>query len=139
MPGCYARFVSREWYVGLPAALVGLVALARRAPQLALMLAAWAVLSGALLWSHSPLFGHHVVALVPPLAVLAGGLGALMEAPLSRSHARALVGTMLVGLVVIWGGISPELLAVRIKQPRQPMLEDAAEPCARSTRRTASC
>ena len=67
-----AYFVRRHWgIVGL--ALAGAVLSARRARWEALIpLGLW--LGGALLtvWLHSPLFPHHTIVLLPPLALLAG-------------------------------------------------------------------
>jgi 4-amino-4-deoxy-L-arabinose transferase-like glycosyltransferase len=65
---------------GLPVAVLGvaggLVAV-RRAPLLAAAGGAWAAAGAILLAAQHPLWPHHAVVLVPPLALLAGGLACL--------------------------------------------------------------
>ena len=65
--------LGREGLGLLLLAVVGLASLARRRPAYAAALAGWLAAGLAMLLIYSPLWPKHVVYLIPPLAVLAGG------------------------------------------------------------------
>jgi 4-amino-4-deoxy-L-arabinose transferase-like glycosyltransferase len=101
--GNWAQLVDKldqESYGFYLLALTGLVPLAQRAGRRALAATAlWAVASLALLLVHSPLSYHHMVILLPPLAVLAAT--AVSSAP--RSLTRGGLSTPLLGTLVLTG------------------------------------
>jgi 4-amino-4-deoxy-L-arabinose transferase-like glycosyltransferase len=78
---------------GLPVAAVavaGCVAAVRRATLLAAVGAAWTVSAAVLLWAQHPLWPHHAVVLVAPLALL-GGAVALVLPPRAAIAATGVV------------------------------------------------
>jgi 4-amino-4-deoxy-L-arabinose transferase-like glycosyltransferase len=79
---------------GLPLAglaVAGLPVALRRSPLLAALSVTWALAAVLLLALQHPLWPHHSVLLVPPLALLSGALGLL---PLTRSQVLAGAGVL---------------------------------------------
>jgi 4-amino-4-deoxy-L-arabinose transferase-like glycosyltransferase len=90
--GLEGRMVVQE----VPVALLGaggLVVGLRRTPALVAAAAAWAVPAALLLAAQHPLWSHHAVALVAPLALLASGLAAVLP---ERPRLLAAVAVVLV-------------------------------------------
>jgi hypothetical protein len=75
--------------LGLGAA--GCVVALRRAPALAAVGAAWALSAALLLLVQHPLWSHHAVLLVAPLALLGGGIGLRLESSAAAATVAALV------------------------------------------------
>jgi 4-amino-4-deoxy-L-arabinose transferase-like glycosyltransferase len=85
-------------------AVMGALVLRARDPRLLAWLGIWLGATAAFLVGHAPLFTHHMIILVPPLAVLASGLAEVM-----RWRGLALAGIVAAALVKGAGGLAPRL------------------------------
>ncbi|GEM_PF-1493816 len=75
-----ASFIWLDRGLVVLAAVGALLALRRPLSLVPVLLIAWLVIGGGFLVLHTPLFSHHIPALLPPLAIFAGvGLVALVE------------------------------------------------------------
>ncbi len=95
--------LSRQWLAAhsgvLLLALFGWSWLARSRSGLAVVFLAWLGAVVAFLSSHFPLFRHHIVLLLPVLALLAGASASALPALWSRSTARLALALGAGGLV----------------------------------------
>lgn len=94
----------------LPLAILGIAGFliaARRAPLLALASATWALAAITLLLIHRPLWSHHALILVAPLALLGGVVGGLVRGTPNR---------MLAALTVLLVGGLTSALLVEMRQ-----------------------
>ena len=92
-----------EWDKGLvllSAAGILLVALGRR--PLALIAVSWAAVTFVALARYHPLFQHHIVVVLPPMAVLAGLVLTLAATDLAGLWQRLLVGMLLGCLAIVY-------------------------------------
>jgi hypothetical protein len=101
--------------------LVGILMLTRKRPALAAAYGSWALVTAALLVTHSPLFARHLTAVVPALALACAGLGLLADGPRGRLGVGVLATGILAAAIVSWSG----LWTATLPMPRQPMLEEA--------------
>lgn len=71
--------------------LAGFGVAARRAPPLAAVGAAWALSAAILLFVQRPMWSHHAVVLVAPMAMLGGGVGLRLESTAAAAAAAVLL------------------------------------------------
>lgn len=128
-----SRNVQDERPLLLLAAVLGALGFMGRHWRMGLILGAWTVVTAAMLLLHTPLFGHHVAALIPPFAFLAAGLGPLV------ARFRGPLQGVAVGIVLFatggWlsGQGGPALLSLREGFPIQGVLKEASEVLQRLT------
>jgi hypothetical protein len=101
--------LNQEQHGFFALALVGTGLVAFRPWRSGIPVAIWAVGTGVLLLFHSPLHYHHMVILLPPLAILGGlVIGALASVSRRHSSARVLAGIGGAALIVYLSGV-PEI------------------------------
>lgn len=88
-------------------AMLGVLLAARRTPLLAVVAGGWLLATVAELLATRPVFAHHLVALVPPLALAAGSVAAALERRLAVPSPRRLAAAAAAAVVtVVLGSLS---------------------------------